>query len=257
MEVQLIVIGGKASKREITLKLPAIVGRSREADLTIAHPMVSRQHCQLFEADGLLMVRDLGSLNGTVVAGQRVSEAAIPPDGEFTIGPLSFRAKYEYQGDLSAKPPPKSPGAKKGRRGKRVEDNLADSRWQAEAAPRNPQTLEVPLEGQRPGPSLSPAGSQATVGPPPDALPLASAEPTADVALPDAEDALLRFEDVTEADPPLDLPPLPPAPPSGADEEPKADAAADAAASKRAGAKSSPDESFEDEVLKDFLQGLQ
>jgi hypothetical protein len=104
MDAKLIVVGGKASKGTISLKLPTVVGRSRQAGLTVAHPMVSRRHAELFEAAGLLMIRDLGSLNGTVIEGQRVKEAPLPPDAEFTIGPLTFQAKYEYKGDLSKLP---------------------------------------------------------------------------------------------------------------------------------------------------------
>ena len=81
-----------------------MIGRSREADLTIAHPMISRRHCEVFEVDGLLMVRDLGSLNGTLVGGQRVKQSPLPPDAEFTVGPLTFRAQYNYAGDRHALP---------------------------------------------------------------------------------------------------------------------------------------------------------
>ncbi len=104
MEAKLIVVGGKASKGAVALKLPSVIGRGREAGLTIAHPMISRRHCELFESDGLLMVRDLGSLNGTLIDGRRVKEAPLPPDGEFTVGPLTFRAQYEYAGDRAALP---------------------------------------------------------------------------------------------------------------------------------------------------------
>jgi hypothetical protein len=104
MEANLTVIGGKTAKRNIKLKLPMTIGRSREARLAIAHPMVSRRHSELFERDGLLMVRDLGSLNGTIVGGHRVREAPLPPEAEFTVGPLTFRADYEYQGDLKSLP---------------------------------------------------------------------------------------------------------------------------------------------------------
>lgn len=104
MDAKLIVVGGKTSKKSIALKLPAVIGRGREAGLTVSHPMISRRHCELFEADGLLMVRDLGSLNGTVIDGQRIKESPLPPEGEFTVGPLTFRAEYEYAGDLNALP---------------------------------------------------------------------------------------------------------------------------------------------------------
>ncbi len=106
MEAKLLVVGGKASKGSISLKLPTVIGRSREATLTIAHPMISRRHCEVYEADGLLMIRDLGSLNGTVIGGQRIKEAPLPPDGEFSIGPLTFRAQYQYAGELDGLPAP-------------------------------------------------------------------------------------------------------------------------------------------------------
>jgi hypothetical protein len=91
MEAKLIVIRGKANKNEVALKLPSVIGRSREADLTIGHPMVSRRHCEVFETDGTLMIRDLGSLNGTLINGEKVSEAAVPANAEVTVGPLTFR----------------------------------------------------------------------------------------------------------------------------------------------------------------------
>jgi pSer/pThr/pTyr-binding forkhead associated (FHA) protein len=106
MDAKLIVVGGKASKGTISLKLPTLVGRSKQAGLTVAHPMISRRHAELFEASGLLMIRDLGSLNGTLIDGRRIKEAPLPPDAEFMIGPLTFQAKYEYSGDLSKLPAP-------------------------------------------------------------------------------------------------------------------------------------------------------
>ncbi|MCD4726779.1 MAG: FHA domain-containing protein, partial [Pirellulales bacterium] len=104
MDAKLIIIGGKTSKESVALKLPTVIGRGRKVGLTVAHPMISRRHCELFEADGLLMVRDLGSLNGTVIDGRRIKESPLPPEGEFAVGPLTFRAQYEYEGDLNALP---------------------------------------------------------------------------------------------------------------------------------------------------------
>lgn len=103
MDVKLTIIGGKANKTHVALVLPTVIGRSREADLTIAHPMVSRQHCEVFENNGILKVRDLGSLNGTFVHRKQItSEAVLRPNDEFTIGPLTFRVEYKYEGDPAA-----------------------------------------------------------------------------------------------------------------------------------------------------------
>lgn len=102
MEAKLIVIGGKANKSEVKLKLPTTIGRSRKADLTVAHPKVSRQHCEIFEREGVLMVRDFGSLNGTFIENNRVSEAILKPGDKLTVGPLTFVAVYEHTGALPA-----------------------------------------------------------------------------------------------------------------------------------------------------------
>ncbi len=102
MRATLVIIRGKANKSQIALNLPTVIGRSRDADLTVAHPMISRQHCELYDADGLLMVRDLGSLNGTFVDGRQITEVGLRPEDEFSIGPLTFRVDYEFVGPVGA-----------------------------------------------------------------------------------------------------------------------------------------------------------
>ena len=107
MEAKLIVVGGKANKAEVKLTLPAVIGRGRDANLTVAHSTVSRRHCLLYEKEGALIVRDNGSLNGTVIEGERITEAVLRPGDTLTVGPLTFRAEYEHFGvfpDLSEKP---------------------------------------------------------------------------------------------------------------------------------------------------------
>jgi predicted component of type VI protein secretion system len=104
MNARLLVVLGNAIKREVTLHLPTVLGRSREADITVPHPLISRRHCEISEHNGLLMVRDLTSLNGTMIGGRRIESAALLPDAEFTIGPVMFRVLYEYDGDLESLP---------------------------------------------------------------------------------------------------------------------------------------------------------
>jgi predicted component of type VI protein secretion system len=106
MHAKLVVVGGKANKSQVSLKLPSVLGRSREADLTITHPMISRRHCEIFEVGGVLRIRDLGSLNGTFVRQKQIREAELQPNDEFTIGPLTFRVEYRLS---PATPPPGVP----------------------------------------------------------------------------------------------------------------------------------------------------
>jgi len=105
MEATLGVVRGKASKGKSPLNLPTVIGRSREADLTIAHSTVSRKHCELFEEGGKLMIRELGSLNGTFVGKKQVKQAELRPNAEFSIGPLTFRVQYQYEGAAAREEP--------------------------------------------------------------------------------------------------------------------------------------------------------
>jgi predicted component of type VI protein secretion system len=91
VKVKLAMVGGEAKASYVILRLPAVIGRGRASDLMIPHPSVSRRHCELFEREGRVCVRDLGSLNGTYVADRRIREAELP-DGELlTLATLTLR----------------------------------------------------------------------------------------------------------------------------------------------------------------------
>ncbi len=103
MDAKLVVVGGEAKAGEVKIKkLPAVVGRGDEADIRLRHPLVSRKHCEFFEANGVLKVRDLGSLNGTFVANAKIEESVLKPDELITIGPVVFRAVYEGPAGVDA-----------------------------------------------------------------------------------------------------------------------------------------------------------
>jgi len=107
LNAKLVVVGGDVKTTEIKLRLPSTIGRGRGTTIVLPHPLVSRQHCELFEADGQLMVRDLGSLNGTFVNNQRVTEAPLAPGELLTVGTVTFRAVYESDEMPPAGPAPK------------------------------------------------------------------------------------------------------------------------------------------------------
>ena len=105
MDAKLVVVGGEIKAGEYHLTLPTIIGRSRSADLTVGNPLVSRQHCEIYEADGQLMVRDLGSLNGTFIGEKRITqEAALEPGDLLTVGAVTFRAVYGNVEELEELP---------------------------------------------------------------------------------------------------------------------------------------------------------
>lgn len=63
-----------------------LLGRSRECDLRLDDPNVSRRHAELRRDGDGWMVRDLGSTNGVKVNGRRVASARLAPGDELTIG---------------------------------------------------------------------------------------------------------------------------------------------------------------------------
>lgn len=97
LSVKLVVVGGDAKSKEVQLKLPTVIGRGREGvSLTLPHKLVSRKHTELFEQEGQLFVRDLGSLNGTYVNSQRIGESQpLKPNELLTLGNVTFRAVYD------------------------------------------------------------------------------------------------------------------------------------------------------------------
>ncbi len=89
MRAQLIPLDG-SSAIEISKDL-VIVGRKEECDLRLDHKSVSKMHCVLVKTDGLLLLRDLGSTNGTRVNGQRVRRAALLPNDQISIAHFKFK----------------------------------------------------------------------------------------------------------------------------------------------------------------------
>ena len=96
LKAKLVVVGGDAKAAEVRLKLPTVIGRGKEAGLTVPHGLVSRRHTEIIERDGKLFVRDLGSLNGTYVNSTRIEgEQPLEPNQLLTLGNITFRAVYE------------------------------------------------------------------------------------------------------------------------------------------------------------------
>lgn len=70
------------------------IGRSRECDLVIQSPRVSRVHALLFwQPAGSAAVRDLVSQNGVWINGAQVREATLEDGDELTIGPFACTYK--------------------------------------------------------------------------------------------------------------------------------------------------------------------
>ena len=76
------------------LKDMTLVGRKEDADVRLDHKSVSKMHCVIVKTDGLLLLRDLGSTNGTRVNGQRVRRAALLPNDQVAFASFKFRVMF-------------------------------------------------------------------------------------------------------------------------------------------------------------------
>jgi len=79
-----MLVGG--GKRTVLSGNRVVLGRSRDCDVRLDDPNVSRRHAELRRQDGGWVVADLGSTNGVKVNGRRVSEAPLTPGDEIVLG---------------------------------------------------------------------------------------------------------------------------------------------------------------------------
>jgi pSer/pThr/pTyr-binding forkhead associated (FHA) protein len=68
-----------------------ILGRDPSCKVRLDSPKVSRHHCCLTEASGLILVRDLGSTNGTRINGHGVTLGWMAPGDELSVAHFRFR----------------------------------------------------------------------------------------------------------------------------------------------------------------------
>jgi len=73
-------------KRTVITGAQFVIGRSRECDLVLDDPNVSRRHAELRREDDGWVVQDLGSTNGIKLNGKRSRGGRLNPGDEITLG---------------------------------------------------------------------------------------------------------------------------------------------------------------------------
>jgi FHA domain-containing protein len=82
-------------KRTVLAGDRLLVGRSRECDLVLDDPNVSRRHAELRLGEDGWTVVDLGSTNGVKVNGKRTPQATLTPGDELTLGTIKLTYELE------------------------------------------------------------------------------------------------------------------------------------------------------------------
>lgn len=102
MRARLMPVDGGASidlVKDLTL-----LGRDEDCDIRLEPKSISKLHCVIAKTDGLLLIRDLGSTNGTRINGQRVRRAALLPNDTLSVANLKYRVMFGP--DLEPEPLP-------------------------------------------------------------------------------------------------------------------------------------------------------
>ena len=81
---------GRAARRVPMTGGPVRIGRAPECELVLKDNRVSRRHARLAARDGVLILTDLGSTNGTRVNGNRVTEVVLGAGDRVQIGETSL-----------------------------------------------------------------------------------------------------------------------------------------------------------------------
>lgn len=81
---------GRGMRRVPITGAPVRIGRAPECELVLKDNRVSRRHARLAARDGVLVLTDLGSTNGTRVNGHRVTEVVLGAGDRVQIGETSL-----------------------------------------------------------------------------------------------------------------------------------------------------------------------
>jgi adenylate cyclase len=104
-----LILATAEGQQAIELRPINSLGRHPNNTIQLLDKIVSKEHCILEQRDGQFILRDLGSLNGTYVNGERVrGEQPLRHGDEIALG--STRARYD-DGSGPLPPPAIGPGA--------------------------------------------------------------------------------------------------------------------------------------------------
>ncbi|HEX7665085.1 MAG TPA: FHA domain-containing protein, partial [Polyangiaceae bacterium] len=106
-----LILATAEGQQAIELRPVNSLGRHPNNTIQLLDKIVSKEHCILELRDGQFLLRDLGSLNGTFVNGERVrGEQFLRHGDEISLG--STRARYDDGSGVMNMPPlAMSPGA--------------------------------------------------------------------------------------------------------------------------------------------------
>lgn len=100
MEVALVRVTADGETQRVVLgKDRTVIGRQEGCQLRIPVAGVSRAHCEIRVEGGSIVVKDLGSSNGTFVNQERVTEQPLAPGDLLSLGGQVFLVQVNGEPD--------------------------------------------------------------------------------------------------------------------------------------------------------------
>ena len=93
---EVAVLTWSGQRHEIS-KRKVVIGRSKDADIRVDDPNVSRRHAEVQQEGATWWLVDLGSTNGVEVQGRRVKRLKLEDGSTFTIGSTELTFSQELQ----------------------------------------------------------------------------------------------------------------------------------------------------------------
>jgi len=84
-------------QRHVLDQKRSVLGRSRDVDVQIEDPNISRRHAEIVQEGSIYWLVDLGSTNGTEVDGRRVQRARLDDGSRFTVGETTVTFSTERE----------------------------------------------------------------------------------------------------------------------------------------------------------------
>ena len=88
--------GPRAGETAWLPRLPATIGSDPDADVQV--PATAMRHAVVFERDGMVVLLDSGSTEGTFLAGEMVQETILRAGDVIELGPNGPRLRFEHDG---------------------------------------------------------------------------------------------------------------------------------------------------------------
>ncbi len=97
-----LTVRDEGTERRYVFEQRAVIGRDPDCDISLASRSVSRRHALVEKTKDGWIVRDLGSANGTSVAGARVQEAPLVKGAAVRFGEVDAVFETEARQPTSA-----------------------------------------------------------------------------------------------------------------------------------------------------------